>query len=176
MTVVLAAKTEKGVYFISDTCVSTGWTQDKINTKMLFCHGFTFGISGSIIIIDTIRFLSVPALKRNEDPHKWLATKFIPKLREAFKAMNDSSLGKIAVNLVASAHGRLFSIGSDLCIQEAVVPYVVVGCGAPYALGAFVALEPHIYEVRDRAIRAIEIACENSIGCSLPYSELFIPD
>lgn len=165
MTCVIGFKTNDNIIMSCDTQCSNGYTKDNItyeNTKIIKRQGLLFGISGSCLLTDLLRYhLHIPAWDTQKYGvlayvHKLL----IPEIKRCFKVNNFSEVsdnvcsmgGDIILGIQGRRAGnipRLLKIQCDFSVLEVDNDYCAIGIGELAALGAIYGYNPNREEEDD---------------------------
>lgn len=136
---------EDGVVWMgADSAGVAGHTMTVRADQKLFINGtMLFGFTSSFRMGQLLRWaLTVPDHDPRLPVEKFMATTFVDAVRACLKAYgvarkeNEVESGG---TFLVGYHGRLFCIGDDYQVGEAVDPYDAVGCGHDIAKGALFA-------------------------------------
>jgi 20S proteasome alpha/beta subunit len=155
MTCVVGVRGRRGVLLAGDTQISTDTTKRLIKQPKTFQLSDLLAIaycgSGRLgqILTFHLEELDDPPLGRDEE--RWVVRDFIPFLRDVTEQAghlhihhNVEHLGDSAFLL--AVRGRLFSIDSDLGVNEELLAYSSLGSGEDVAIGAMRALAGDVDE------------------------------
>lgn len=142
------------------------------DAKIFQTGKFLFGGAGSFRMIQLMRYqFRPPAIEA--ELHEYMCTVFIETVRNL---MMEAGCSQIANNvhtidgsLLVAYGNRLFEIHGDFQVGETTTGFTSIGIGAPYAIGALCAF-PVTLPAKTRAIKALEIAAENTVGVRPPFT------
>lgn len=120
---------------------------------------WVFGFCGSFRIGQLLRYsLDIPEPEDDDDPTKFMVTKFVDAVRcclaEGGALRTTKKYREEAGTFLVGLRGDLFTIEGDLQVARAVDPYAAIGCGDHLAVGAMHALA----DTRKRPEAKIEAA------------------
>jgi hypothetical protein len=112
--------------------------------------------------------------KTNSGLDKFMRTKFIDSVKQAFKDNGYGSIGSSSEEdtggiFIVGLCGRIFTIDEDFHVGENVVNYMAEGSGGMIALGALYATKNQ-KNPRLRLKAALEAASEFNMSVSAPYT------
>lgn len=115
-------------------------------------------------------FDEVDWYKKTEINHKFMVTKFIPKVIELFKngIVNETETQR-GGNFIVATPGRLFKIQSDYSVLEPELGICAVGCGEAVAMGSLITTKDMDMEPQERIIKALEAAEMYCCGVQRPF-------
>lgn len=162
----------KGVYLAADSSICTDSEVVPMSTDKIFTIGsYDFAHAGSFRLAQIIRYCFEPTEPPvDEDIVKFMASTFISELTLALKDnLPSKNIDEpLELELLVVVSGRLFYIGSDLCIVENKDDFAAIGAARKYALGslyATVGLEPE-----ERVTMALEAASHFSPWSIPPFT------
>lgn len=180
MTAIVGLVHDGEVHIGGDSAGVAGWSMTVRADAKVFTKGpYVFGFTTSFRMGQLIRYAADPPghiLPRAADLDAFMATTFVDSIRTALKAggwakkTDEREEGGI---FLVGVMGRLFTVGSDYQVGEAVDGYAAVGCGDEIALGALYAsagMAP-----RERVELALRAAERHSAGVRGPYSFASLP-
>lgn len=133
---------------------------------------FVLGCTSSFRMIQLLRFSFNPEpVHADVDLYQYMCTTFVNALRDCFKKGGFSEIDKAAESggtFLVGAKGRLFKIGSDYQVAEAMDGYDSCGCGQSFALGALDAMDDNL-SAKEALKKALEVATYRSAGVRPPY-------
>lgn len=143
MTCCIGYKTEKALYFISDTQGSTDDVKEtRLDPKVFKVNNMLFATCGSFRMRDVLMYeLDIPRLKANEDLDKYMRTTVINAIRDLFvekgiciktEESDLTSPGDILIGI----KDKIYKIESDFQVGEINKAYVAIGCGSREAMAA----------------------------------------
>lgn len=162
MTTVIAIETAGGITFGWDSQITTGWhVYDGEAPKVFVNNGMVFGVAGALVDASIIRHADLPSPDdAGWDIDKWVTNVLVPALTKALSERGalTTSNGKIETDsdVTIAIRGRLYSLGSDLCILRRADGVYTIGSGANYARGALSA--------GAGLQKALEIASQHDMG------------
>mgnify|MGYP001255499709 CR=1 FL=1 len=162
MSVVAALIHQGRVYMAADSRGSAGCYGKQYREEKIFRRGpLTIGATGSWPLIQLLRHrLVLPEI--HEDTYRYVVVDFYEALRDALREHGllvrlsngvEGHPGSILVGL----HGRLFVSHSELYFIEPLDPFMAIGHGYQYALGALAVTEGAGLTPEERLQRVIEI-------------------
>lgn len=172
MTCIAAIKHQGSIYMAGDSAGVAGLDICIRKDEKVFVKGdFVIGFTSSFRMGQLLRYDLTPPLHAPDlSPMAYMVSAFIPALRTCFKnggfATTKEGVESGGCFLVGYK-GRLFQIDSDFQVGESIEQFDAVGCGAPYALGAF-----HASGEKDALTRlkmALSIAEKCSAGVRAPF-------
>lgn len=119
--------------------------------------------------------LVIPDRHADEDVDKWLRTSFVNAVRDCLKSGGFAGKEKeieAGGTFLVGYEGRLFEIGDDYQVGEAVDPYDAVGCGSDYAKGAMAAMINLVPGIAPEQMieYALQITERNCAGVRAPFN------
>lgn len=122
-------------------------------------------------------FTELDSLKHVEVDHRYMVTKFIPRL---IKLFDDGIPGEKAMdkggNFIVCAGSRIFEVQSDYSVLEPTLGVASVGCGKYFALGSLYTSRSMDLPVPERIIMALEAAERYGCGVQRPFNILSTKD
>lgn len=146
MTCIVGFSIKGKVYIGGDSAATSPYFQTiRKNAKVYRTGPCLIGTSGSCRVCDLLQYaLTVPERHADVSVDRWLRTTFMDAVRDCLKAGGVAQKEKEAeespTDFLLGYEGRLFYVGSDYQIGEAVDPYDAVGCGGNFAKGAMAAM------------------------------------
>lgn len=108
--------------------------------------------------------------KKTDIDHKFMVTKFIPKVITLFKegviSEQESDRGG---NFIVATPGRVFKIQNDYSVLEPELGICSVGCGEAVAMGSLITTAGLDIPPQDRIIKALEAAEKYCCGVQRPF-------
>lgn len=179
MTCIVGLVTKDGIYVGGDSAGVAGLSiAARADQKVFINNNFIFGFTSSFRMGQILHHaFSPPQILPNEDIHKFMSTRFVDSIRDAFKAggymtrHNDSDQGG---TFLVGYKNHLFKIEDDFQVAENIYPYNAVGCGADIALGSLytsIKSKAKLDKLNSRAVvnMALNAAQEFSAGVRAPF-------
>ena len=180
MTCIVAIAQGGTVYMGSDHAASddkSGWILSRKDPKVFKVGQYGIAFTDSFRMGQILQYSWVPpkytTTKTNSGLDKFMRTKFIDSVKQAFK---DSGFGTIGGSeedtggiFIVGVEGRIFTIVEDFHVGENVVNYMAEGSGGMFALGALHATK-HQKNPRMRLKAALEAAAEFSMSVAPPFT------
>jgi len=180
MTCIVAIAQGGTVYMGSDHAASddkSGWILSRKDPKVFKVGQYGIAFTDSFRMGQILQYSWVPpkytTTKTNSGLDKFMRTKFIDSVKQAFK---DSGFGTIGGSeedtggiFIVGVEGRIFTIDEDFHVGENVVNYMAEGSGGMFALGALHATK-HQKNPRMRLKAALEAAAEFSMSVAPPFT------
>ena len=170
-------KKNNKTYMGCDSLGSNGYIKQYRNDRKIFKpennNNFVVGFTSSYRMGQLLMYADIfPTEKQIECDdikidHKWMVTKFIPKVKELFKNNNYGKDDKGGVFLVAYK-GQLFQIESDFQVAETTIDFNSVGCGEDFALGSLFALDDNV-GIENKILTGLKSASYFSCGVDKPF-------
>ena len=177
MTCIVGYSTRGKVYIGADSAGIGEWDLTIRKDPKVFRNGpAIFGFTSSFRMGDLLRYaLVIPERHTDEDIDKYMRTTFVTAIRDCLKAGGFAEKEKEAESggQFLVGHGaRLFYVGSDYQIGEAVDGYEAVGCGLAYAKGAMAAMINLVPEIAPKQMieYALQITERNCAGVRAPFT------
>lgn len=173
MTCIVGFVDNKDVYMGGDSAGNSDYDLIvRSDPKVFINEGFIFGFTGSFRMGQLLQYSFCPP-KHHEsvDLFEYMVTDFIDAVRECLKAFgfaekhNEAERGG---TFMVGYKGRLFTIYSDYQVGENSVPYMAIGCGDSYALGALYSM-PKAIKPEKKVQLALEAAEQFSGGVRGPF-------
>ena len=180
MTCIVAIAQGGTVYMGSDHAASddkSGWILSRKDPKVFKVGQYGIAFTDSFRMGQILQYSWIPpkytTTKTNSGLDKFMRTKFIDSVKQAFK---DSGFGTIGGSeedtggiFIVGVEGRIFTIDEDFHVGENVVNYMAEGSGGMFALGALHATK-HQKNPRMRLKAALEAAAEFSMSVAPPFT------
>lgn len=141
---------------------------------------YIFGAAGDMRAVNLLAHTFKPPVPTANETgsklDKFMASKFIPSLKQCFDDAQYGEKGEQDSSVLAVIHGRVYEIGTgyDWCLDESGI--YAVGSGADYALGAmYTEVEGKkltLPSARGIVRRAVEIACRLDPSTGAPVQVL----
>ena len=183
MTTIIAIHTPEGhVLAAADSqvtvCGSIRQTmlRSKIQTRYSDGLAIRFATAGELRLSDLVRYFPMPSgLGDADDAHEWLATQMVPALRAycaeaGWPEEEDKASASFEIMIVIGS--RVWRIGRDWSLFEPGGPYVAIGSGECYALGALHALSDQSpgMDPATLACVALDAVSAYDVSTSPPYT------
>ena len=181
MTCIVAIAQNGVVYMGADHAASddkTGWILSRKDPKVFKVGQYGIAFTDSFRMGQILQYNWTPpkytATKTNVGLDKFMRTKFIDSVKEAFKEhgygnFGPSEDGDTGGIFIVGVCGRLFTVDEDFHVGENVVNYMAEGSGGTIALGALHATKKQ-KNPRIRLKAALEAATEFNMSVSAPYT------
>ena len=139
-------------------------TYDYSGKKIFYVGDFLVGFSGSFRAGQIVRHeVQLPPITSQLELEKYLQTVFSKEIKKTLK--KHFTPKKIdTFNLLIAYEDKLFTLENDFTILP-FAPYMAIGTGTPYALGALKALMDYKISTRTRITKAIEAAIHHCPSC-----------
>lgn len=143
MTAIAGFCSDGKVWIGGDSAGVSGWDLTVRADSKVFRNGeFLMGFTSSFRMGQLLRYKFTPPSQHDQDICAFMVTSFVDAVRDCLKAggyarkvQEEESAGTFLVGY----RGRLFEIGSDYQVAEALDGYAACGCGAAVAHGALFA-------------------------------------
>ena len=138
--------------------------------KALISYTASFRM-GQILMYEENLFDELSVMKGEID-HKYMVTKFIPKVQKAFKNGGfgkDDDGEKIGGSFLVAYKDLLFQIEEDYQVGINSVGYAADGSGQEFALGSLSTTENLKMKPKDRVLAALRAAAHFSPGVNGPF-------
>jgi len=155
----------------------SGWILSRKDPKVFKVGQYGIAFTDSFRMGQILQYSWVPpkytSTKTNSGLDKFMRTKFIDSVKQAFK---DSGFGTIGGSeedtggiFIVGVEGRIFTIDEDFHVGENVVNYMAEGSGGMFALGALHATKNQ-KNPRMRLKAALEASAEFSMSVAPPFT------
>lgn len=177
MTCIVALKDKNSVWIGADSLGSNLYTKAVQSMSKVVRHetfkNVLMGFTCSFRHIDILRydeeiFNKLDWYENRNIDHKYMVTKFIPKLQERFEKEPDKET-KEAINFIVATDNEIFEIQSDYAVLVPKDGYCSVGCGEDIALGSLYTTRDLEMTPQERIIKALEAAENVSCGVQRPF-------
>jgi ATP-dependent protease HslVU (ClpYQ) peptidase subunit len=181
MTCIVAIAQNGTVYMGSDHAASddkTGWIVSRKEPKCFKVGQYGIAFTDSFRMGQILQYSWTPPkytpTKTNSGLDKFMRTKFIDSVKQAFKDNGYGSIGSSSEEdtggiFIIGVEGRLFTMDEDFHVGEAVVNYMAEGSGGQIALGALHATKNQ-KNPKLRLKAALEAATEFNMSVAAPYT------
>lgn len=153
------------IYMAADSLICSGQMVQELELcKIIQREGMLFGVSGSALMINALRYRLVIPANASEHPEQYLNTVFLDALRECFegvKAIDSENLNGFDGTLLIGYCGKLYKIDSSYVVFAVTDAYNAIGSGRDYALAAMAVLDT--LPPGERVKRAVEVAIKFDI-------------
>ena len=181
MTCIVAIAQGGVVYMASDHAASddkTGWILSRKEPKCFKIGQYAIAFTDSFRMGQILQYSWTPPkytpTKTNSGLDKFMRTKFIDSVKQAFKDNGYGSIGSSSEEdtggiFIVGIEGRIFTIDEDFHVGENVVNYMAEGSGGQIALGALYATKNQ-KNPRVRIKAALEAAAEFNMSVAPPFT------
>ncbi len=171
---------EKGVSWIgADSLGSNGYTKEtQMPSKVFRNETFNNVLMGGTTTfrhLDLLKYATnlfdeIDLYKKTNIDHKFMVTKFIPRVITLFKdgIISESELNR-GGNFIVATPGRLFEVQNDYSVLEPELGICAVGCGEDVAMGSLITTIGLDMSPQDRIIKALEAAEKYCCGVQRPF-------
>lgn len=173
MTCVVAVTDGTTVTMGGDSCFSDDTTHGTIKHPKVFRVGeFVIGASGSLRVMQTIRYSFEPPPPPARNVDRYMSTEFVAALRDALRAAGTLKI-KNGVeespesDLLVGLRGRIYLVQEDFQATRCQGDYLAIGSGDLVALGALEVTKD--WEARDRVHAALKASAKHCTGVSGPF-------
>lgn len=190
MTCIVGVIHEGTIHLGSDSAATGGWGMlDLVAGGKLFRNGeFIFGCSGSPRVHQVLQYVFEPPRHHREvvkdeivdrDIQHFMVADVIPRLRavlheeEALTVRNNTPELSDGSALLIGYRGHLFTLYSDLQVQESTDDFAAVGSGGHIAIGSLHMTREQT-DPQARLEQALEAACRYNAYCRPPYHFLSV--
>ena len=171
---------EHGVSWIGgDSLGSNGYTKSSELSAKVFRNelfkNVLIGGTTTFLHLDLLRysedlFDEVDFYKKSEIDHKFMVTKFIPKVVKLFKqGIISSPETERGGNFIVATPGRVFEIQSDYSVLEPELGICSVGCGEEVAMGSLLTTMQMDMKPEDKIVMALKAAEQCCCGVQRPF-------
>ena len=181
MTCIVAIAQNGTVYMGSDHAASddkTGWILSRKEPKVFKVGQYGIAFTDSFRMGQILQYAWTPPkytpTKTNSGLDKFMRTKFIDSVKQAFKDNGYGSIGSSSDEdtggiFIVGLEGRIFTIDEDLHVGENIVNYMAEGSGGQIALGALYATKNQ-KNPKLRLKAALEAASEFNMAVAPPFT------
>jgi len=181
MTCIVAIAQNGPVYMGSDHAASdekTGWILSRKEPKVFKVGQYGIAFTDSFRMGQILQYSWTPPkytpTKTNSGLDKFMRTKFVDSVKQAFKDGGYGSIGSSSDEdtggiFIVGLEGRIFTIDEDFHVGENVVNYMAEGSGGQIALGALFATKNQ-KNPKLRIKAALEAATEFNMSVAAPYT------
>jgi ATP-dependent protease HslVU (ClpYQ) peptidase subunit len=180
MTCIVAIAQNGTVYMGSDHAASddkSGWILSRREPKVFKVGQYGIAFTDSFRMGQILQYNWVPPkytpTKTNSGLDKFMRTKFIDSVKQAFKDNGYGTIGGSEEDtggiFIVGVEGRIFTIDEDFHVGENIVNYMAEGSGGMFALGALHATK-HQKNPKMRVKAALEAASEFSMSVAPPFT------
>lgn len=180
MTCIVGLMDQKKVWLGVDSIGSSVSTKIcRTDRKLFKCMGvenalmaYTTSFRMGQILMYTDGFFDELSVIKNDIDHKYMVTKFVPKVQKAFEegGFGSNKNGeKIAGNFLVAFRDQLYSIESDYQVAVNSIGYAADGCGMELALGSLHTTKKVKMPPRERVLAALRAASEFSVAVGPPF-------
>lgn len=180
MTCIVGLVDKKSVWMGVDSIGSTSYTRMAREDMKLFKYpnidGVMIAYSTSFrmgqILMYGEDFLDELSVHKGEVNHKYMVTKFIPKVQKAFDDGGTETQKegiKTGGSFLVAVKDKLFSIENDYQVGVNSIGFAADGCGEEIALGSLFSTIKMEISPKDRVLLALRAASEFSPFVGPPY-------
>lgn len=115
-------------------------------------------------------FDEIDLYKKTDIDHKFMVTKFIPRIITLFKdgVISEPELDR-GGNFIVVTPERLFEVQNDYSVLEPELGICAIGCGETVAMGSLITTSDLNMSPQDRIIKALEAAEKYCCGVQRPF-------
>jgi hypothetical protein len=189
MTCVIGLIHEKAIYFGADSEVASDRDTFITTRSKVFQRGScVFAAEGSTRWANILHYEVPPPeppvnlVPQNTSVWDYLMAQVVEPIRETVKRLGlmwnkdgQEFCGACMIGLWFNHQPHLFYLNSEFGLDEYVQPFLSVGAGYQFALGAMAALQSN-FGPFERIECALDIACQFAVGVSRPYSWLVLEE
>jgi hypothetical protein len=156
----------------------SGWILSRKEPKCFKVGQYGIAFTDSFRMGQILQYSWIPPkytpTKTNSGLDKFMRTKFIDSVKQAFKDGGYGSIGSSSDEdtggiFIVGVEGRIFTIDEDFHVGENVVNYMAEGSGGQIALGALYATKNQ-KNPKLRLKAALEAATEFNMSVAAPYT------
>ena len=156
----------------------TGWILSRKEPKVFKVGQYGIAFTDSFRMGQILQYSWTPPkytpTKTNSGLDKFMRTKFVDSVKQAFKDGGYGSIGSSSDEdtggiFIVGLEGRIFTIDEDFHVGENVVNYMAEGSGGQIALGALFATKNQ-KNPKLRIKAALEAATEFNMSVAAPYT------
>ncbi len=156
----------------------TGWILSRKEPKCFKVGQYGIAFTDSFRMGQILQYSWVPPkytpTKTNSGLDKFMRTKFVDSVKQAFKDGGYGSIGSSSDEdtggiFIVGVEGRIFTIDEDFHVGENVFNYMAEGSGGQIALGALYATKNQ-KNPKLRLKAALEAATEFNMSVAAPYT------
>jgi hypothetical protein len=185
MTCIVAIAQNGTVYMGSDHAASddkTGWIISRKEPKCFKVGQYGVAFTDSFRMGQILQYSWTPPkytpTKTNSGLDKFMRTKFIDSVKDAFRAQGFGSVSQPGTDdeggiFIVGVCGRIFTIDEDFHVGENIVNYMAEGSGGTIALGALHATKNQ-KNPKMRLKLALEAAAEFNMSVAPPFTYIQI--
>lgn len=180
MTCIVGLINNDRVWMGVDSCGSNLWQRfERSDMKLFNCPGvknslvsYTSSFRMGQILMYAEGLFDELAVLKDEVDHRYMVTKFIPKVQKAFK---EGGFGKEENGqrtggcFLVAYKNKLFSVESDYQVGVNSIGYAADGCGMDFALGSLHTTAATKMHPRERVLAALRAAAMFSTGVGGPF-------
>lgn len=156
----------------------SGWILSRKEPKCFKVGQYGIAFTDSFRMGQILQYSWIPPkytpTKTNSGLDKFMRTKFVDSVKQAFKDGGYGSIGSSSDEdtggiFIVGVEGRIFTIDEDFHVGENVVNYMAEGSGGQIALGALYATKNQ-KNPKLRLKAALEAATEFNMSVAAPYT------
>lgn len=171
---------EKGISWIGgDSLGSNGYTKSIENSPKVFRNetfrNILIGGTTTFRHLDLLRYSTnlfdeADFYKKTNIDHKYMVTKFIPKIIELFKnGIISESENNRGGNFIVATPNNIFEIQNDYSVLEPSFGFCAVGSGEDVAMGSLITTINFDISPQEKIVRALEAAEKYCCGVQRPF-------
>lgn len=158
-------KKNKSVVIGADSAGVSGLDVTVRKDEKVFKNGeFVIGCTSSFRMIQLLRFSFTPPKVYDKEIYEYMCTDFVNEIRKCFDTggyLQKYSAGdEKGGTFLVGYKDRLFKIGEDFQVAEALQGYDACGCGVNYALGS-------MFNTQEKSVKNI---VANALKCAENFS------
>lgn len=185
MTCIAAIAQNGVVYMAADHAASdekTGWIIIRKDPKVFKVGQYGIAFTDSFRMGQILQYSWTPPkyspTKTNSGLTKFMQTKFVESVKDAFRAYGYGSVSQSGVEdeggiFIIGVEGRIFVMEDDFHIGEAIINYMAEGSGAAHAMGSLHTTRNQ-KNPKMRLKAALEASAEFNMTVSAPFTYLQI--
>ena len=180
MTCIVGLAQDNTVWIGGDSAVTYGeGVVRHPEGKVFALGGFLLGCAGHLRGAEIVRHAFVPPPITGPDLDTYMHTAFVGALRRLFREHGFLSYNqgqeRTETTLLVGVRGRLYGVSSNFNVYADTHPWLALGDGAPYALGALYATARLLLYPEARLRLALEAAACYSKTVRPPFTVLRSP-
>lgn len=175
MTCIVGLRTRDGVTIGGDSAGVAGWAvTDRADAKVFRSGPFVFGFTTSFRMGQLLRYATTLPEPPARDHMRFMVTRFIPAVREAFDAgdwhtHNSDEHRKQGGTFLVGYPGRLFAVHDDYQVADNRSGIYALGSGDQLALGSLHTTRGLDIPDGGRVHTALRVAADLNAGVAAPF-------
>lgn len=172
-------KKTNSVWIGADSLGSNGYTKAVNNTSKVFRNAtyenLIIGGTTTFRHLDLLRYADalfdeLDVYKKPEIDHKYMVTKFIPKVIALFKdGIIDEPETRRGGNFIVGINDKLYEVQGDYSVLEPQLGVCAVGCGEDVAMGSLLTTYDMDFAIPDKIKMALAAAESSCCGVQRPF-------